>query len=273
MRRAEPDHHRRRRDELRGQPARGRRRPGHRRVRDRVGAAGRSRRCSTSARSAPAAARSPGSTTAARCASARKSAGADPGPACYGRGGDAADGHRRQPRARPHRPDARRQARARRRRRRGGDPHASPSRSGCPCSTAPRGSPRSSARTWRSRSGWSPPTAAATRATTRWSPSAAPAGCTRTRSRAPSASTTSLVPPFAGVACAFGATTMDVRHDLERTFYAPLPTTSTSARSTTRSTALEDEVRALLERRRRRRAATSRSSAARRCATSASPTR
>ena len=30
-----------------------------------------------------------------------------------------------------------------------------------------------------------------------------------------------LVPPFAGVACAFGATTMDVRHDLETTFYAP----------------------------------------------------
>ena len=40
MRRLEPDHHRRRRDELRGQPARGRRRPGHRRVRDRVGAPG-----------------------------------------------------------------------------------------------------------------------------------------------------------------------------------------------------------------------------------------
>lgn len=29
-----------------------------------------------------------------------------------------------------------------------------------------------------------------------------------------------LVPPFAGVACAFGATTMDIRHDLEATFYA-----------------------------------------------------
>ena len=31
-----------------------------------------------------------------------------------------------------------------------------------------------------------------------------------------------LVPPFAGVACAFGATTMNVRHDLEATFYAPV---------------------------------------------------
>ena len=29
-----------------------------------------------------------------------------------------------------------------------------------------------------------------------------------------------LVPPYAGVACAFGATTMDDRHDLETTFYA-----------------------------------------------------
>ena len=31
------------------------------------------------------------------------SAGADPGPACYGRGGEARHGHRRQSRARPHR--------------------------------------------------------------------------------------------------------------------------------------------------------------------------
>ena len=38
-----------------------------------------------------------------------------------------------------------------------------------------------------------------------------------------------LVPPFAGVACAFGATTMDVRHDLERTFYAPLAETDVDA--------------------------------------------
>ncbi|WP_022870470.1 hydantoinase/oxoprolinase family protein [Yaniella halotolerans] len=31
-----------------------------------------------------------------------------------------------------------------------------------------------------------------------------------------------IVPPYAGVACAFGAITMDVRHDLEATFYSPL---------------------------------------------------
>jgi N-methylhydantoinase A len=31
-----------------------------------------------------------------------------------------------------------------------------------------------------------------------------------------------VVPPYAGVACAFGAITMDVRHDLEATFYSAL---------------------------------------------------
>ncbi|MFF5989484.1 hydantoinase/oxoprolinase family protein [Prauserella flavalba] len=31
-----------------------------------------------------------------------------------------------------------------------------------------------------------------------------------------------VVPPYAGVACAYGATTMDVRHDLEATFYSAL---------------------------------------------------
>ncbi len=45
------------------------------------------RPCSTSSRSARAAARSPGSTMAACCAVGPQSAGADPGPACYGRGG------------------------------------------------------------------------------------------------------------------------------------------------------------------------------------------
>ena len=42
-----------------------------------------------------------------------ESAGADPGPACYGRGGERADRHRRQPRARqaPARPAARRRSR------------------------------------------------------------------------------------------------------------------------------------------------------------------
>jgi N-methylhydantoinase A len=54
-----------------------------------------------------------------------------------------------------------------------------------------------------------------------------------------------LVPPFAGVACAFGATTMDVRHDLERTFYSPLAETDVDALNDAFS-GLEEEVRALL---------------------------
>lgn len=55
-----------------------------------------------------------------------------------------------------------------------------------------------------------------------------------------------LVPPFAGVACAFGATTMDVRHDLETTFYAPVAETD-PAELTRSYSALESEVRTLLE--------------------------
>ena len=51
-------------------------------------------RPSTSSRSAPAAARSPGSTPAARPSVGPQSAGAGPGPAAYGRGGD---GGRRSP--------------------------------------------------------------------------------------------------------------------------------------------------------------------------------
>jgi N-methylhydantoinase A len=54
-----------------------------------------------------------------------------------------------------------------------------------------------------------------------------------------------LVPPFAGVACAFGATTMDVRHDLERTFYAPIAGVDVDALNDAFS-ALEDDVRTLL---------------------------
>jgi N-methylhydantoinase A len=54
-----------------------------------------------------------------------------------------------------------------------------------------------------------------------------------------------LVPPFAGVACAFGATTMDVRHDLERTFYAPIDDTDLEALNDAFES-LEGDVRALL---------------------------
>ena len=77
-------------------------------------------RRSTCTPSAPAAARSSGATPAARCASGRESAGAEPGPACYGRGGTrptVTDANlllgrlpgaaRRRPRARPRRGRAR----------------------------------------------------------------------------------------------------------------------------------------------------------------------
>ncbi len=55
-----------------------------------------------------------------------------------------------------------------------------------------------------------------------------------------------LVPPFAGVACAFGATTMDVRHDLEATFYAPVDEAD-PAELMRAYAELEGKVRGLLE--------------------------
>jgi N-methylhydantoinase A len=55
-----------------------------------------------------------------------------------------------------------------------------------------------------------------------------------------------LVPPFAGVACAFGATTMDVRHDLETTFYAPAEDVD-PAELTRAYVELEAKVSGLLE--------------------------
>ena len=55
-----------------------------------------------------------------------------------------------------------------------------------------------------------------------------------------------LVPPFAGVACAFGATTMDVRHDVETTFYAPTAETDVDALNDAFG-GLEASVRGLLE--------------------------
>jgi N-methylhydantoinase A len=55
-----------------------------------------------------------------------------------------------------------------------------------------------------------------------------------------------LVPPFAGVACAFGATTMDVRHDLETTFYAPVDGTDPGQLNQAYAE-LEAKVKSLLE--------------------------
>ena len=83
-----------------------------------------------------------------------ESAGSTPGPACYGRGGAAAHGHRRRrghgaDRPRPIRRRAR-GSRAGGRRHRAGGARGAPPRGSCPPPRSPRraGSPRSSTRTW-----------------------------------------------------------------------------------------------------------------------------
>ena len=106
-----------------------------------------------------------------------QSAGADPGPACYGRGGERAHRHRRQPRARPaaRRVADRRRPEARRRRR----PAAPSSRSAsAPPRRRPRASSRSPSTRWCRRCAWSPSSAGTTPRAPRCSPSAAPGRCT-----------------------------------------------------------------------------------------------
>jgi N-methylhydantoinase A len=58
---------------------------------------------------------------------------------------------------------------------------------------------------------------------------------------------TVIVPAYAGVASAYGATRMDLRHDLERFFYSPLADTDPDQLEQ-RYRALEEEGRALLTR-------------------------
>ena len=58
---------------------------------------------------------------------------------------------------------------------------------------------------------------------------------------------TVIVPAYAGVASAYGATRMDLRHDLERFFYAPVADTDPEELER-RYRALEEEGRALLSR-------------------------
>ena len=55
-----------------------------------------------------------------------------------------------------------------------------------------------------------------------------------------------LVPRFAGVACAFGATIMDIRHDLESTFFAPIEETDVSELNAAFAE-LEQKVTTLME--------------------------
>lgn len=54
-----------------------------------------------------------------------------------------------------------------------------------------------------------------------------------------------VVPPYGGVACAFGAITMDVRHDLDSTFYHPLAEVDMAAFNTALNE-LEEHARELL---------------------------
>ncbi len=58
---------------------------------------------------------------------------------------------------------------------------------------------------------------------------------------------TVIVPAYAGVASAYGATRMDLRHDLERFFYSPVKDTDPQ-QVEQRYAALEEEARALLSR-------------------------
>ena len=106
-----------------------------------------------------------------------RSAGADPGPACYGRGGERADGHRRQPAARPAAPRTRRwpaacaRPRCRRAGRRARSRRELGPRAGC---AAPRASCASPRRRCSARCAWSPSSAASIRAASRCWRSAAP---------------------------------------------------------------------------------------------------
>ena len=152
-----------------------------------------------------------------------RSAGADPGPACYGRGGTeptVTDANvvlgppagrleaRRAPRARRRRRragrgDGRRGPRHRHRRSRAGD-H--------------RHRQREHARRPARRVASS---AATTRATSGSSPSAARGRCTPTRSRASSAPTRSIIPSTPGVLSAFGFLAADVQNEFARTYLRP----------------------------------------------------
>ena len=130
-----------------------------------------------------------------------RSAGAAPGPACYGHGGDGADDHRRPPRPRAPRPGAlpRRRDDARPRRGRARRSSGSPSSSASACSRPPQGILDDRER----QHGADDPLAhgreaATTRASSRSSPSAAPGRCTRPRSPTCSGSPEVLVPPHPG---------------------------------------------------------------------------
>ena len=203
--------------------ARARRRdPVRARVRARVRAADRDGRRSTSSRSAPGGGSIAWVDDGGLLRVGPRSAGAVPGPACYGLGGADADRDRREPRARADRPGLapRRRACSSTRRRRARRSRRSGARSASTPSRPPRRWSRSRTRAWPARSAASRSSAASTRATSSSSPSAAPARCTRPRSRRRSTWPASIVPPHPGLASAFGTLLADRRVDRRWTHYA-----------------------------------------------------
>ena len=168
-----------------------------------------------------------------------QSAGAEPGPAAYGKGGDRADRDRRERRPRP--PAA---APARRRdgaRRRGGARppcRRSPTRwASTPSSRRRRGSSRSSTRTWPARCGSSPSSAATTRATSRSSPTAAPGPLHANALAKLMGSFPVIVPPAPGLLCAIGDLVADFRDEFAQTYIRLVSAREPATRSRTSSTA------------------------------------
>ena len=174
---------------------------------------------STSPASAPAAARSRASMPAASCMSGPQSAGADPGPACYGSGGTAATvtdanlvlgyldpanflGGRR---------------RLDRRGRRGARSTLSPAALGIDRMAAAAASTASSTRRWPRASGSSPCAAASIRGTSRCSPSAAPPGLHATEIARQLDLARVIVPRVAAVLSAWGMLATDLRFEVART--------------------------------------------------------
>ena len=144
-----------------------------------------------------------------------QSAGAQPGPVCYGRGGDRGDRDRREPRARPARPRLlpRRADAARRRRGAARRSRSTASGSAWARSSSPPRSSRSRTRTWRARSRWCRSSAATTRAGSRCSRSAAPGRSTRPPIARLLDIPRVIVPPYPGVFSALGLLLADIRVD------------------------------------------------------------
>ncbi len=148
-----------------------------------------------------------------------RSAGADPGPACYGRGGTQAtvtDANVVLGRLAPEfllagdleLDVAAAGARARRARR---------ARSGSRATASRRASSTSPTRTWRRRCASSRPIAATTRAARRSSPTAAPARCTPASWPRALQMPQVLIPLYPGAFSAFGALLADTRFDYTQT--------------------------------------------------------